>query len=144
MRALEVEDLGRFSYFVKTAKAKPVINEVFAMAANAAAERRRNLFALKKAAADGDAWAAEEFERFNADQNWIVSVGLRGALMLTDCAAESGAMDSMYKFLAPIWEVTPADIKTMKLAEFSENLMAMIKGNDVASFFGAARTTGIL
>lgn len=144
MRELEVEDLGRFSYFVKTAKAKPVIREIFAMASAASADRRRKLFELKKAAAEGDAWADEEFKRISADQNWIISVGVQGALMLTDCAAEGGAMESMYKFLAPIWEISPAEIKTMKIAEFSRNLTEMIKGNDIASFFGAAQRTGIL
>lgn len=144
MRALKAKDLGRFGYFVRTSKAGPVIDKIFEMANTEAAARRKHLFELDKAAKGGDEFAKAEFDRINADQNWIFAIGLRGALMLADCAAEHGAMDSMYKFLAPVWEMTPAEIEEMSLTDFKDQLLAMVKGNDTASFFDAARRTGIL
>lgn len=143
MRKLKLEDVGRFCYFVKTAKAKSTINDILEMVAGCIRERKNTLAELQAKADSGDTEAALALAAEQKDDDWTIIPGIRGFMMLTDCAAESGAMEALYKFLAPVWEMKPDEVKEMELEAVLEKVQEMLRMNNMKSFFGAARKMGM-
>lgn len=143
MRKLRVEDIGRFCYFVKTAKAKACVEKCLMMAAETSRERKAKLRELEEKARTGDAEAARAYQAALQDDDWTTSAGIRGFLEAMDCAAEAGAMASLYKFLAPVFEITPDQVAEMELEPFLANVREMLALNNFKAFFDVARKTGM-
>ena len=143
MRKLTLDDTFRFCVFVKVAKARPVLAEVLNMAAQANEDRKKELDEKRAAAAAGTAGAEEALKAAEADSSWLYGPGINGVLMLLECAAENGAKDAFYKFLAPVWEDSVDHVKDLTLDAFIRGVQEMFCINDMSAFFGAAQKMGM-
>lgn len=82
-----------------------------------------------KADAGTDA-AADE-----AKKDFVVRVGVNGALKLVEMASGKAAEPLIYEFLAGPLEMTPAAVKDLDAADFLQAVVDIATENDLSGFF---------
>lgn len=148
MRKLCLQDTFRFARLMKVSRSKDAIAGILKNIQTAKENRKAVLDGLRAGLLEADEGEKpliqQALDDAQKDESWIVSVGIDAFLVVLECASESGAEEALYKFLAPVWEKTPAEVADMSIEACIESVKQMIAENDFARFFGSAREMGAL
>lgn len=146
MRKLCLQDTFRFARLMKVTKSKDAIAGILKNIQEAKKERKTVLDALRVdllAADDAEKPIIQKaLEEAQKDEDWVVSVGIDAFLIILECAAENGAEEAVYKFLAPVWEMKPEEVAALSLEAFADNIKQMVSENDFRRFFDSAQKMG--
>ena len=141
MRKLIVDDIQRFSTMVDAAGVREIIADGLKRGAAEAANKRELLLKLKRELDEAkDAPKRDDVMRrlmtAQKDDMGFYRVGIDVAMQVLTAAAKKGVMDCVYKFLAPIFEISPEELAKMPLEEFAPMLKQLAEKNNLADFFG--------
>lgn len=146
MRKLCLADSFRFARLMKVTRSKDAIAGILNNIQAAKTGRKTILDGLRAELLEADEtekpMIQKALEEAQKDEDWVVSVGIDAFLVILECAAERGAEDAVYKFLAPVWEKTPAEVASMSIEVCIEAVKQMAAENDFVRFFDSARKMG--
>ena len=140
MRNLIMADIQRFSTMVEAAGVREIIADGLKRVASEAAKKRELLLDLKRQL-DGtkDNAQREDIVRrlmtAQRDDMGLYRVGIDVAMQVLTAAAKKGVMDCVYKFLSPIFEISPEELAELPLDEFAPMLKQLAAENNLADFF---------
>lgn len=141
MRKLIVADIQRFSTMVEAAGVREIIADGLKRGAAEAANKRELLLKLKRELDEAkDAAQRDDVMRrlmtAQRDDMGLYRVGIDVAMQVLTAAAKKGVMDSVYDFLAPIFEMPQqALLQAMPLEDFVPLLRQLAKENNFSDFF---------
>ena len=140
MRKLIVDDIQRFSTMVETAGVREIIADGLKRGAAEAANKRELLLKLKRELDEAkDAPQRDDVMRrlmtAQKDDMGFYRVGIDVAMQVLTVAAKKGVMDCVYKFLSPIFELSPEALAELPLEEFAPMLKQLAAENNLADFF---------
>lgn len=140
MRKLIVADIQRFSTMVEAAGVREIIADGLKRGAAEAANKRGLLLGLKRQLdeARGDAQRDDIMRRLltaQKDDMGFYQVGIDVAMQVLTVAAKKGAMDCVYQFLAPIFEMPREALEELPLEDFVPLLRQLAKENNLSDFF---------
>lgn len=140
MRKLIVEDIQRFSTMVEAAGVREIIADGLKRGAAEAANKRGLLLALKRQLdeAKNGPHRDDVMRRLmtaQKDDIGLYRVGIDVAMQVLTATAKKGVMDCVYKFLSPIFEISPEELKKLPLEEFAPMLKQLAAENNLADFF---------
>ena len=141
MRKLIVADIQRFSTMVEAAGVREIIADGLKRGAAEAAKKREVLLELKRQLdeAKDDAQRDDVMRRLmtaQRDDMGLYRVGIDVAMQVLTAAAKKGVMDSVYDFLAPIFEMPQqALLAALPLEDFVPLLRQLAKENNLSDFF---------
>lgn len=146
MRKLCLQDTFRFARLMKLTKSKELVSSIVETIGIEQQKRKRLLDQISKkleeAPDDEKASIKASLEATKADNEWMTKVGIDAFLSILECAAENGVEDSVYRFLAPVWETKPEDVAAMSIEACIDNIKQMVAENDFLRFFDSAQKTG--
>lgn len=140
MRKLIVDDIQRFSTMVEAAGVREIIADGLKRGAAEAANKRELLLKLKRELDEAkDAPQRDDVMRrlmtAQKDDMGFYRVGIDVAMQVLTVAAKKGVMDCVYKFLSPIFELSPEELAELPLEEFAPMLKQLAAENNLADFF---------
>ena len=140
MRKLIVADIQRFSTMVEAAGIREIIAEGLKRGAAEAASKREALLDLKRQLDEAkDAAQRDDIMRrlmtAQKDDMGLYRVGIDVAMQVLTAAGKKGVMDCVYQFLAPIFELSLAQLADLPLDEFTPMLKQLAAENNLADFF---------
>ena len=141
MRELIVADIQRFATMVEAAGVREIIADGLKRGAAEAANKRELLLKLKRELDEAkDAPQRDDVMRrlmtAQRDDMGLYRVGIDVAMQVLTAAAKKGVMDCVYKFLSPIFEISPEELEALPLEEFAPLLRQLAEKNNLADFFG--------
>ena len=148
MRKLCLSDSFRFARLMKVTRSKDAIAGILNNIKAAKKERKTILDGLRAGLLEADEtekpMIQKALEEAQKDDDWFISVGIDAFLIILECAAETGAEEAVYKFLAPVWEKKPEEVAAMSIEACIEAVKQMMAENDFVRFFDSARRMGNL
>lgn len=146
MRKLNLQDTFRFARLMKVTRSKDAISGILNNIQKAKKDRKAILDGIRAGLLEADEtekpMIQKALEEAQKDEDWVVSVGIDAFLVILECAAETGAEDAVYKFLAPVWEKKPEEVASMSIETCIEVVKQMVAENDFVRFFDSARKMG--
>lgn len=146
MRKLCLEDTFRFARLMRVTKSKEAIAGINKSIQKAKKERKAILDGLRAGLLEADETERPIIERAleeaKRDNDWLESLGIDVFLVILDCAAENGAEEAVYRFLAPVWEKTTEEVAAMSIESCVEAVKKMVAENDFSCFFASAQKMG--
>lgn len=148
MRPLTLADAFRFSRLLAAAGAKETVTAALRQVAESAGQKRETLLRLRRAVddipAEDKAGREDAMRRYlteKADNTALYYIGVDAGVALLEQAAGQGVEGLCYAFLAPVLEVTAAEVAAMPLAELAPQIREMLEGNDFGRFFDSPSAT---
>ena len=140
MRKLIVEDIQRFSTMVEAAGVREIIADGLKRGAAEAANKRGLLLALKRQLDEAKEGPQRDdvmrrLMTVQKDETGLYRVGIDVAMQVLTAAAKKGVTDCVYKFLSPIFELSPEKLAVMPLEEFAPLLRKIAEENKLSDFF---------
>lgn len=124
MRKLNLTDVFRFSRLVKASGMRDVVSNTLHAVADAKARAKAD-------AKDGELVG----KTAKVGDSDLYAIGIDAFMSIVDMAAQKGVEESVYEFLAPVWEMTTEQVSNMSLEAVAENLRRMFAENDFSVFF---------
>lgn len=146
MRKLCLEDTFRFARLMRVTKSKEAISGIKKSIQEAKKEQKAILDGLRAGLLEADETERPIIERAleeaKRDNDWLESLGIDVFFVILDCAAENGAEEAVYRFLAPVWEKTTEEVASMSIESCVEAVKQMVAENDFSCFFTSAQKMG--